>query len=98
MENSFDYGLLKLFPEESGITTPMVPTLPRPPMLQLSSDYPRWKKRDQAFLSISPPAHHFLHIFNAPSEDAFTRADATGFSSTKSMDENWNILDNCFDL
>ncbi|CAH8834674.1 unnamed protein product [Trichobilharzia szidati] len=94
MDTSSNYGL----PEASAITTPTAPALPRPPTLQLSSYYPFWKERIQAFLTFCPPAHHFLHVLSSLSDDAFALADAAGFSRTKSMTENWQILDNCFDL
>nr|CAH8828569.1 unnamed protein product [Trichobilharzia regenti] len=90
--------LPELFPEKSVSTLPSVPPLPRPPMLQLSSDYPRWKKRMQAFLDLAPVSHHFIHVLSSLSEDAFARANAAGFSNTNSMLTNWEILDQCFDL
>ncbi|CAH8837916.1 unnamed protein product [Trichobilharzia szidati] len=88
----------KLFPQDSAPSLPSVPPLSCPPLLQPSSDYPRWKRRMQAFLDVCPAAHHFVHVCNNLSDDAFARADAAGFSKTNSMQKNWEILDQCFDL
>nr|CAH8837804.1 unnamed protein product [Trichobilharzia regenti] len=98
MANYPEDALPKLFPEECASTLPSIPPLPRPPMFQLSLDYPRWKKRMQAYLDIAPASHHFIHVLNSLSDDAYARADAAGFSNTNSMRTNWEILDQCFDL
>nr|CAH8863045.1 unnamed protein product [Trichobilharzia regenti] len=91
-------ALPKLFPEECAPTLPSIPPLPRPPMFQPSSDYPCWKSRMLAFLDIAPASHHFIHVINSLSDDAYALAYAAGFSNTNPMRTNWEILDRCFNL